>query len=63
MYKFFQPIIDTIGPHIADIAGVLVLTAIGAYFVGFHNRRNRFADASIKFRATFLKALLAAPFF
>lgn len=39
------------------IAGALIMAAIGAYLVGLNNRRNRAAEAAIKFRQTILDAL------
>ncbi len=40
-----------------EIAGTLIVLAIGAYLAGLNNRRNRFANASEKFRNTCLKEL------
>lgn len=45
------------GTHIPEITGALIMAAIGFYLTGLHNRKNRFADASIKFRSEIMNAL------
>ncbi|MFH2045444.1 MAG: hypothetical protein ABIK92_09900 [Pseudomonadota bacterium] len=50
-------LIDFIGTHIPQIAGVLIMAAIGAYLTEFNSRRSRFASAAEKFRNTILTEL------
>lgn len=49
--------INTIISRRWEISGTLIMFAIGAYLVGLNNKRNRFANASQKFRNTILTEL------
>jgi len=52
-----QSLIDLIGTHIPQIAGALIMAAIGFYLAGLNKRKDRFADACIKFRNEVLTSL------
>jgi hypothetical protein len=50
-------IINSIGPYILQIAGALMLAAIGAYLAGLNNRRNRYHIISDSFHHSFLETI------
>lgn len=45
-------LIEFAGAHIPQIAGTLIMAAVGAYFAEFNSRRSRLATAAEKFRNT-----------
>jgi len=57
-------LIDYAGTHIPQIAGFLIMAAVGAYLTEFNSRRSRLAVAAEKFRnaiALELKGLYPIP--
>jgi hypothetical protein len=50
-------LINFAGTHIPQIAGALIMAAVGAYLAEFNSRRSRLAIAAEKFRNTILTEL------